>query len=69
MEPKDQSSDYGSGGDMEEVRILKCAKNIIHNGQFPDYIIVCQAGKGVLAGKLTVLEAMFSIDVEEMRSG
>ena len=27
---------------MEEVRILKCAENIILNGQFPDYIIVCQ---------------------------
>ena len=42
MEPKDQSSDYGSGGDMEEVRILKCAENFILNGQFPDYIIVSQ---------------------------
>ena len=27
---------------LEEVRILKCVENIILNGQFPDYIVVCQ---------------------------
>ena len=26
---------------LEEVRILKCVENIILNGQFPDYIVVC----------------------------
>ena len=31
VEPKDQSSDYGSGWDMEEVRNLKCAENIIRS--------------------------------------
>ena len=31
----------GSGGDMEEVG-FECVENIILNGQFSDYIVVCQ---------------------------
>ena len=64
-----------SAGDAEkQVSILKCVQDSYINGQFTDCVIVCNGRKFnchkvILAGRSPVLNAMFTHDMEESRSG